>query len=102
MFRAGLKPGKKSGIPKRELVPPHLPWRRQINPDIVQLFRYSAITFNPHRIHYDRNYATEVEGYPGLVVHGPFTTQCLLDLVRELNPENGMKTFVMRARTPIR
>ena len=72
------------------------------NPDIVQLLRYFAIKFNRHRIHYDRNCATEVVGYPGLAVHSPFTTQCLLDLVRDLNPENAMKTFDMRARIPIR
>ena len=47
------------------------------------LFRYSAITFNPHRIHYDRTYCMEIEGYPGLVVHGPFAQQCLFDLLRD-------------------
>ncbi len=46
-------------------------WQREIVPDEVLLFRYSALTFNGHRIHYDRRYVTEVEGYPGLVVHGP-------------------------------
>ena len=56
---------------------------------------------NPHRIHYDRTYAMEVEGYPGLVVHGPFTTQCLLDLVRDMNPDKTMKKFDMRARAPL-
>ena len=94
VFREGLKPGAKSGIPKRDPVPDGLPWQREINPDIVQLFRYSAITFNPHRIHYDRTYAMEVEGYPGLVVHGPFTTQCLLDLVRDMNPGKSMKNLI--------
>ncbi|HEY2561570.1 MAG TPA: MaoC family dehydratase N-terminal domain-containing protein, partial [Caldimonas sp.] len=44
---------------------------RTIVPDDVLLFRYSALTFNGHRIHYDRRYVTEVEGYPGLIVHGP-------------------------------
>src|SRR3954452_2960390 len=46
-------------------------WQREIVPDDVLLFRYSALTFNGHRIHYDRKYVTEVEGYPGLIVHGP-------------------------------
>ena len=50
------------------------------------LFRYSAITFNPHRIHYDRTYCMETEGYPGLVVHGPFAQQCLFDLLRDSMP----------------
>ena len=101
VFREGLKPGAKSGIPRRDAVPEGLPWQRKMNPDVVQLFRYSAVTFNPHRIHYDRTYAMEVEGYPGLVVHGPFTTQCLLDLVRDMNPEKSMKIFDMRARAPL-
>ena len=101
VFREGLKTGEKSGIPKRDPVPNDLPWRSEMNPDVVQLFRYSAITFNPHRIHYDRTYATEVEGYPGLVVHGPFTTQCLLDFVRDMNPGKEMATFDMRARAPL-
>ena len=51
-------------------------------PDDVLLFRYSALTFNGHRIHYDRRYVTEVEGYPGLIVHGPLIATLLLDLVR--------------------
>ena len=101
VFREGLKTGEKSGIPKRDPVPTGLPWRREMNPDVVQLFRFSAITFNPHRIHYDRTYATEVEGYPGLVVHGPFTTQCLLDFVRDMNPGKEMTAFDMRARAPL-
>ena len=46
------------------------------------LFRYSALTFNGHRIHYDRRYVTEVEGYPGLIVHGPLLATLLADLVR--------------------
>ncbi|MEC7302629.1 MAG: MaoC family dehydratase N-terminal domain-containing protein, partial [Pseudomonadota bacterium] len=101
VFREGLKPGEKSGIPKRDPVPEGLPWQKEMAPDVVQLFRFSAITFNPHRIHYDRTYAMEVEGYPGLVVHGPFTTQCLLDLVRDMNPDKTMKKFDMRARAPL-
>ena len=56
-------------------------WTRTVEPGDVLLFRYSALTFNAHRIHYDRRYATEVEGYPGLVVHGPLIATLLLDLV---------------------
>ena len=56
-------------------------WERSIYPDDVLLFRYSALTFNGHRIHYDRRYATEVEKYPGLVVHGPLIATLLLDLL---------------------
>ncbi len=50
---------------------PEAAWRRRVEPDDVLLFRYSALTFNSHRIHYDRRYVTQVEGYPGLIVHGP-------------------------------
>jgi len=76
-------------------------WRRIVTPDPVALFRFSAITFNPHRIHYDRAYAMEVEGYPGLVVHGPFTQACLIDFVRDSNPGRSMRTFAMRAKAPL-
>ena len=61
------------------------------------LFRYSAITFNPHRIHYDKPYCMEVEGYPGLVVHGPFSQQCLFDLLRDFMPGRTHKNL-RRAR----
>ncbi|MFN3261438.1 MAG: acyl dehydratase [Pikeienuella sp.] len=64
----------------------------------VPLFRYSALTFNGHRIHYDRDYAREVEGYPGLVVHGPLIAQLLLALAEErLGPAAA---FEFRARAP--
>ena len=60
-------------------------------PDAVQLFRYSALTFNGHRIHYDRDYVTQVEGYPGLVVHGPLTATLLVDLIRRRRPRRGSR-----------
>jgi 3-methylfumaryl-CoA hydratase len=72
-------------------------WTRSIEPDDVLLFRYSALTFNAHRIHYDRRYATEVEGYPGLVVHGPLIATLLLDLVRRNLPEATVTRFEFRA-----
>lgn len=100
-FREAVKPGETSGIPKREAVPTDLPWRRTIKADAVSLFRFSAITFNPHRIHYDKPYATEVEGYPGLVVHGPYSQHCLSDFLRDMNPGRRMATFHMRARAPL-
>ena len=66
---------------------PGASWQREIVPDDVLLFRYSALTFNGHRIHYDRRYVTEVEGYPGLIVHGPLLATLLLDLVRRNAPD---------------
>jgi 3-methylfumaryl-CoA hydratase len=101
VFREAVPPGAASGIPKRDAPPADLPWRRVIRPDAVMLFRYSALTFNPHRIHYDRGYAMGTEGYPGLVVHGPFSQQCLLDLLRDSVPHAPIRTFTMRARAPL-
>jgi 3-methylfumaryl-CoA hydratase len=101
VFREEVKPGAKSGIPRRDEVPANLPWRRTITAGPVALFRYSALTGNPHRIHYDRPYTMEVEGYPGLVVHGPFTQACLTNFVRDQNPGRTIRTFTMRARAPL-
>jgi 3-methylfumaryl-CoA hydratase len=75
-------------------------WRRQIIPDDVFLFRYSALTFNGHRIHYDRRYATSVEGYPGLVVHGPLLATLMLDLVRRELPSATVERFQFKALRP--
>ena len=75
-------------------------WRRELTPDPVLLFRYSALTFNGHRIHYDRPYATEVEGYPDLVVHGPLTATLLLDLCARQLGENRLASFSFRGRSP--
>ncbi len=101
VFREEVKAGEKSGIPTRESAPGDTPWKRTIKPDPVMLFRYSALTFNPHRIHYDRTYCIETEGYPGLVVHGPFSQQCLFDLLRDSMPGKKIKTFSVRARAPL-
>ena len=76
------------------------PWQRRIVPDDVLLFRYSALTFNGHRIHYDRRYVTEVEGYPGLIVHGPLLATLLLDLVRRNAPGAEVTAFRFRAVRP--
>ena len=85
--------------------PPQAPlgqaWQRTIHPDDVLLFRYSALTFNGHRIHYDRRYATEVEGYPGLVVHGPLIATLLMDQLRRNFPEANVRRFAFRAISPL-
>lgn len=101
VFREEVKAGEKSGIPKQDKPPANTPWRRTITTDAISLFRYSALTFNPHRIHYDRTYAMSVEGYPGLVVHGPYSQQCLIDLARDHNPGKALKSFIQRARAPL-
>jgi 3-methylfumaryl-CoA hydratase len=76
-------------------------WRREIRPDPVLLFRYSAVTFNSHRIHYDQPYATKVEGYPGLVVHGPLIATLLVDLLRRNLPTVTLKRYAFRALKPL-
>ena len=75
-------------------------WQREIYPDAVLLFRYSALTFNGHRIHYDRQYVTEAEGYPGLIVHGPLIATLLVDLVRRHAPAAFIKRFEFKAVRP--
>jgi 3-methylfumaryl-CoA hydratase len=75
-------------------------WGRTILPDDVLLFRYSALTFNGHRIHYDRRYVTEVEGYPGLVVHGPLIATLLMDLLRRNAPDADVAAFRFKAVRP--
>jgi len=80
--------------------PPAGAWVREIRPDPVLLFRYSALVFNGHRIHYDRPYTVEEEHYPGLIVHGPLIATQLLDLVR-LNADRPVKRYSFRAVAPI-
>ena len=70
-------------------------------PGPVDLFRFSAVTFNSHRIHYDQAYARDEEGYPGLVVHGPFTAVKLAALAARDNPAKAMKAFSFRAMSPL-
>jgi 3-methylfumaryl-CoA hydratase len=76
-------------------------WSRPIQPDALLLFRFSALTFNGHRIHYDRPYATGAEGYPGLVVHSPLTATLLLDLLRRNLPDAALAQFSFRALKPL-
>lgn len=75
-------------------------WTRLVTPDTRMLFRFSALTFNAHRIHYDRPYATGEEGYPGLVVHGPLTALLLLQLARE-HTSRPPVTFRFRSQAPL-
>ncbi len=75
-------------------------WQKEVVPDPVLLFRYSALTFNGHRIHYDRRHVTEVEGYPGLVVHGPLIATLLTELVRRHAPQSFLRRFEFKAVRP--
>ncbi|HEY5048350.1 MAG TPA: MaoC family dehydratase N-terminal domain-containing protein [Rhizomicrobium sp.] len=74
---------------------------RRVTPDPAQLFRFSALTFNAHRIHYDRDYCRNVEGYPGLLVQGPFTAMLLMDHFLRTRPDALVERFHFRARRPL-
>jgi hydroxyacyl-ACP dehydratase HTD2-like protein with hotdog domain len=77
------------------------PWRIRMVPDPVLLFRFSALTYNAHRIHYDADYATAVEGHPGLVVHGPLLALLCLELPRRQLPGQRVTQLSFRARSPV-
>ncbi|MEP7353104.1 MAG: MaoC family dehydratase N-terminal domain-containing protein [Acidobacteriota bacterium] len=87
--------------PPLQSAPTSAAWQRTIQPDDVLLFRYSALTFNGHRIHYDRRHTTEVEGYPGLIVHGPLIATLLLDLLQREMPAATVASFHFRAMAPL-
>ncbi|MBA3506921.1 MAG: MaoC family dehydratase N-terminal domain-containing protein [Betaproteobacteria bacterium] len=87
--------------PASRAAPDACAWSREIRPDPVLLFRYSALTLNNHRIHYDRRYVIEVEGYPGLIVHGPLLATLLLDLLRRNLPAVNVTRFMFRAVRPL-
>jgi len=101
VFREEVKVGERNQAPRREPAPAEVAWRRTVTPDPVLLFRFSALTFNSHRIHYDRAWAMETEGYPGLVVHGPLTTTLLIDFARDSTPGRGIRAFATQARAPL-
>ena len=101
VYREEVKAGERNQAPRREPAPADVAWRRTITPDPILLFRFSALTFNSHRIHYDHRWATEVEGYPALVVHGPLTSALLLDFARDHHPTRPIKSFTTQARAPL-
>jgi 3-methylfumaryl-CoA hydratase len=98
VYRAPAQPG--DPVPPPQAAPTDAIWSRKVVPDPVLLFRFSALTFNAHRIHYDRPYATGVEGYPGLVVHGPLLATLLADLARRERPDARVTGFSFRAVRP--
>ncbi len=74
-------------------VPAEAAWRREIDPNPVLMFRFSAVRFNSHRIHYDRDYTTKVEGLPGLVVQGTLVSLLLIELCRSEMPAHTIASF---------
>ena len=101
VFRQEVKSGEGNQAPRREPAPTDGPWLKRVTPDPVLLFRFSALTFNSHRIHYDLRWATQTEGYPGLVVHGPLTTALLIDFARDCNPGRALRSYATQARAPL-
>jgi 3-methylfumaryl-CoA hydratase len=99
VYRDAPQPGAVAPPPKA--APAGQAWERAWVPDDVLLFRYSALTFNGHRIHYDRRYVTGVEGYPGLIVHGPLLATLLLDLLRHQRPDAEVASYEFRAVRPL-
>ena len=94
-------PQKGAPAPTPPSAPTGASWTQTITPDPVLLFRYSALTFNGHRIHYDQPYVTRVEGYPGLIVHGPLISTLLLELLRREQPQRRLVRYSFRAVSPL-
>src|SRR6201988_3851725 len=91
-----------SSAPAKPAAPPPVAKHRESHmADPVLLFRYSALTFNGHRIHYDRNYVTKVEGYPGLIFHGPLQASFIVEMAAKLHGGAAPKKFVYRGVQPL-
>jgi 3-methylfumaryl-CoA hydratase len=98
VYREAAKAG--DPLPAGKEAPRDVTWHRAVFPDNVMLFRFSALTFNGHRIHYDRDYAMGEEHYPGLVVHGPLQAILLLELCRR-DADRPVRRFEYRAQRPL-
>lgn len=94
------RPSSVAPLPPGQPAPAAAHWTRRVTPDPVLLFRYSALTFNAHRIHYDRSYAIEQERYPALVVHGPLLATLLLELTAAVLPDDMLHGFRFKALRP--
>ena len=103
VYRAGSEATPARTWPPRPTAPPEsdAPWRHDIATDSIQLFRYSALTANSHRIHYDFPYVTEVEGYRDLVVHGPLLAQQLALLAARNDPDLTIARLTYRLQQPV-
>jgi len=99
VYREAAKPGEKPKDPKA--APTDATWSKAIMADPVLLFRFSALTFNGHRIHYDQPYVTGTEGYPGLIVHGPLLGMLQIELARRSNTNRIPRSFEFRALSPV-
>jgi len=93
--------GKGASARPGEPAPEGAKWAETVDPDPTLLFRYSALTFNGHRIHYDRDYARDVEGYDGLVVHGPLLATMMVGMAARSVPERPVSHFEFRGMRPV-
>jgi 3-methylfumaryl-CoA hydratase len=93
-------PAVPAPLPPGEPAPAASAWERELLPDPNLLFRFSALTYNGHRIHYDREYAMRAEFYPALVVQGPLLATLLLDLVQRERPGALVGSYAFRALRP--
>jgi itaconyl-CoA hydratase/mesaconyl-C4 CoA hydratase len=80
---------------------PDAQWSEEVTPSTLMLFRYSAVTYNGHRIHYDHPYATQTEGYPGLVVHGPMLATLMCRSLTRANPDSVPTSLAYRGLRPL-
>jgi len=101
VYRDAPEPADKGKVPPGRSAPDDAAFSREVTPDIAMLFRYSALIFNAHRIHYDLPFAVEEEGYPGLVVHGPLIATLLADLLRRERPDAAPARLRFRAMKPM-
>ena len=99
VYREAAGPGEQPKAPKP--APADATWTKTIMADPVLLFRFSALTFNGHRIHYDQPYVTGTEGYPGLIVHGPLLGLLQIELARRANADKIPRSFEFRALSPV-
>jgi 3-methylfumaryl-CoA hydratase len=98
VYREAPDPNAKATPP--QAAPGEAKWKKTVTPDTVMLFRFSALTFNGHRIHYDLPYVTQVEGYPGLIVNGNLSTLMMFELARE-NAGRPIARFSSRNVSPL-
>ncbi len=99
VYRDIKQPGDKK--PRAPDAPDDAQWTREVKPDSTLLFRYSALTFNGHRIHYDLDFCRHEEGYSGLVLHGPLTATLLIEMLRQQNPGKSLESCDYRAYSPL-
>ncbi|MFK0114088.1 hypothetical protein [Streptomyces sp. NPDC091217] len=101
VYRSGRSAGQHPTTLDEDTAPPAQgPWHLRLQPDPALLFRFSALTANAHRIHYDVPYCRDVEGYPGLVTHGPLLALLMLELVRRNAPERQVRSLSYRLHRP--